>query len=121
MDNLQCGDVADDLAAAEAAGVSIWTPPIDLRNDLEDVAALSVACDLVVGPGIAGTNLAATVGARTWLIHAPDDWHLMGTDRYVFYPHVRTFATGGFDGWPRAIAAVREALDQAVAHGWNDA
>lgn len=120
MVNLQCGDVSDDLAAAQAAGVEIWTPPIDLRNDLEDVAALSVACDLVVGPGIAGTNLAATTGARTWLIHAPDDWHLMGTGRYVFYPHVRTFATGGFDGWPRAIQAVREALDQAVAHGWND-
>lgn len=120
MINLQCGDVSDDLAAAQAAGVEIWTPPIDLRNDLEDVAALSVACDLVVGPGIAGTNLAATTGARTWLIHAPDDWHLMGTDRYVFYPHVRTFATGGFDGWPRAIQAVRDALDQAVAGGWND-
>ena len=44
----------------------------------------------------------------------------MGTDRYVFYPHVRTFATGGFDGWPRAIQAVRDALDQAVAGGWND-
>lgn len=120
MVNLQCGDVADDLAAAQAAGVTIWTPPIDLRNDLEDVAALSIACDLVVGPGIAGTNLAATVGARTWLIHAPDDWHLMGTDRYVFYPHVRTFATGGFDGWPRAIEAVRAGLDDAVANGWND-
>ena len=120
MVNLQCGDVTEDLAAAQAAGVTIWTPPIDLRNDLEDVAALSVACDLVVGPGIAGTNLAATVGARTWLIHAPDDWHLMGTDRYVFYPHVKTFATGGFDGWPRAIQAVRDGLEDAVANGWND-
>ena len=75
---------------------------------------------VVIGPGIAGTNLAATVGARTWLIHAPDDWHLMGTDRYVFYPHVKTFATGGFDGWPRAIEAVRAGLDDAVANGWNN-
>lgn len=111
MVNLQCGDVTDDLAAAEAAGVEIWTPPINLKDDLDDLAALSCALDLVVGPGIAGTNIAAAAGARTWLIHAPDDWHLLATDRYPFYPRVRTFATGGFDGWPRAIAEVRAALE----------
>lgn len=114
MVNLQCGDVSDDLAAAEAAGARIWTPPFDLKNDLDDLIALSSALDLVIGPGIAGTNMAAATGARTWLIHAPDDWHLMATDHYPFYPRVRTFATGGFDGWPRAIEAVRAALAQEV-------
>ncbi len=117
MVNLQCGDVTDDLAAAEAAGVKIWTPPMNLKDDLDDLAALSCALDLVVGPGIAGTNIAAAAGARTWLIHAPDDWHLLATDRYPFYPRVRTFATGGFDGWPQAIAAVRAALEAEVAGG----
>ena len=115
MVNLQCGDVSDDLAAAEAAGARIWTPPFDLKNDLDDLIALSSALDLVIGPGIAGTNMAAASGARTWLIHAPDDWHLMSTDGYPFYPRVRTFATGGFDGWPRAIEAVRVALEVEVA------
>ncbi len=115
MVNLQCGDVSEDLAAAETAGVRIWTPPMNLKDDLDDLAALSCALDLVIGPGIAGTNIAAAVGARTWLIHAPDDWHLLGTDRYPFYPRVRTFATGGFDGWPRAIEAVRTALEAEVA------
>lgn len=115
MVNLQCGDVSEDLAAAEAAGVRIWTPPMNLKDDLDDLAALSCALDLVVGPGIAGTNIAAAVGARTWLIHAPDDWHLLGTDRYPFYPRVRTFATGGFDGWPRAIEQVRAALEAEVS------
>ncbi|WP_269514023.1 tetratricopeptide repeat protein [Brevundimonas subvibrioides] len=116
MVNLQCGDVTEDLAAAEAAGVTIWTPPMDLKDDLDDLAAISCALDLVIGPGIAGTNIAAAAGARTWLIHAPDDWHLLATDRYPFYPRVRTFATGGFDGWPRAIDAVRAALDVEVGN-----
>lgn len=115
MVNLQCGDVSEDLAAAEAAGVRIWTPPMNLKDDLDDLAAISCALDLVIGPGIAGTNIAAAAGARTWLIHAPDDWHLLATDRYPFYPRVRTFATGGFDGWPRAIAEVRAALEAEVA------
>lgn len=115
MVNLQCGDVTEDLAAAEAAGVKIWTPPMNLKDDLDDLAALSNALDLVIGPGIAGTNMAAASGARTWLVHAPDDWHLLATDRYPFYPRVRTFATGGFDGWPRAIAEIRSALEQEVS------
>ncbi|WGM30623.1 tetratricopeptide repeat protein [Brevundimonas sp. NIBR11] len=114
MVNLQCGDVTEDLAAAEAAGVKIWTPPMNLKDDLDDLAALSNALDLVIGPGIAGTNMAAASGARTWLIHAPDDWHLLNTDHYPFYPRVRTFATGGFDGWPRAIAEVRAALEAEI-------
>ncbi len=115
MVNLQCGDVSEDLAAAEAAGVHIWTPLMNLKDDLDDLAAISCALDLVIGPGIAGTNIAAAAGARTWLIHAPDDWHLLATERYPFYPRVRTFATGGFDGWPRAIAEVRAALEAEVA------
>jgi tetratricopeptide (TPR) repeat protein len=115
MVNLQCGDVSDDLAAAEAAGVSIWTPPIDLKDDLEDVAALSQALDLVIGPGIAGTNLAAAVGGTTWMISAPDDWHYLGTDKYPFYPHLRFFRRDSFAEWEGAIARIRTALDEVVA------
>ncbi len=111
MVNLQCGDVSDDLAAAEAAGVRIWTPPMNLKDDLDDLAALSNALDVVIGPGIAGTNLAAASGARTWLIQAPDDWRPLNTDHYPFYPGIRLFATGGFDGWPRVISEIRAALE----------
>lgn len=114
MVNLQCGDVAEDLAAAEAAGIRIWTPPIDLKDDLEDVAALSAALDVVIGPGIAGTNLAAAVGANTWMINAPDDWHFLGTDRYPFYSGLRHFRRDGFDQWEPVMERIRDALDTAV-------
>ncbi len=117
--NLQCGDTAQDLAEAEAAGLEIWTPPFDLRNDLDDLAAMSCALDLVIGPGIAGTNIAAAVGARTWLIAAPDDWHRLGSDRYPFYPRVRLFETGRYDGWPEVIARMSDTLAGVARDGWN--
>lgn len=100
MVNLQCGDTAVELAQADVEGLRIWTPPINLKDDLEDVAALSVALDLVIGPGIAGTNIAAAVGANTWMIQAPDDWHLLGTgETYPFYPRMRGWAAGSFGRW----------------------
>ena len=116
MVNLQCGDVTDDLAAAEAAGVKIWTPPIEPQGRPgrpgRPVQRRSTSSSARASPA---PTWPRPSGARTWLIHAPDDWHLLATDRYPFYPRVRTFATGGFDGWPRAIAEVRAALEAEVA------
>ena len=114
MVNLQCGDVSEDLAMAEAAGVAIWTPPINLKDDLEDLAALSLALDVVIGPGIAGVNLACAVGANAWMTTAPDDWHYMGTDRYPFYPQARFFPRA-FGDWSDVIARFRSELEGLVA------
>lgn len=115
MINLQCGDVSADLAEAEAAGVRIWTPPIDLKDDLEDLAALSVAADVVIGPGIAGTNLAAAVGANVWMTTAPDDWHYLGTDGYPFYPQVRAYRRASFHDWGDVIAQFERDLIQLAS------
>ncbi len=113
--NLQCGDTEADLAEAKAAGVELWTPPFDLKDDLEDLAAISVAADVVVGPGIAGVNIAAAVGAETWMITAPDDWHLLGTDHYPFYPRQTNIQAGAFGIWDGALATVSERLAVRVS------
>lgn len=121
MVNLQCGDTAAELAQAEAEGLKIWTPPIDLKDDLEDLAALSVALDLVIGPGIAGTNMAAAVGANTWMIQSPDDWHLLGTDGYPVYPRMRGWAAGSFGQWTDVMADMAAELARISATGRNAA
>ncbi len=113
--NLQYGDCAEEIAQARAQlGVEIWTPPgIDLKNDLDDVAALCCAVDLVIGPANATTNLAAASGAPTWLITTPGAWPPLGTDRYPWYPAVRMFAPPAFNRWDPVMAEIAEALSQA--------
>ena len=71
----------------------------------------------MIGPGIAGTNLAAAIGATAWMISAPDDWHYLGTDKSPFYPHLRFFRRDSFTDWDGAIARMRTALDEAVTRG----
>ncbi|HKP79297.1 MAG TPA: tetratricopeptide repeat protein [Phenylobacterium sp.] len=115
--NLQYGDCAEEIALAERdLGVRIWTPPgIDLKQDLDDVAALCCALDLVVGFSNATLNIAAACGAPTWLISAPWAWTLLGTARYPWYPQVRTFTTRAPGDWGPVMETVGEAVEAFTA------
>lgn len=115
--NLQYGDCAAEIAAAERdLGVRVWTPPgLDLKQDLDEVAALCAAMDLVVGFANATLNIAAAVGAPTWLISTPGAWPRLGTDRYPFYPQVRVFLPERLGDWGPVMAEVAEALGTFAA------
>jgi len=112
--NLQYGDSAEEIAyAKEAFGVELWTPPgIDLKNDLDDLAALCSALDLVIGPANATTNIAAAVGAPTWLISTPGAWPRLGTDRYPWYPQLRVFTPSAYNDWAPVMDEVAAALHE---------
>ncbi len=109
--NLQYGDCAADLAhAREGLGVDILQPPgIDLKQDLDDVAALTCALDLTIGFANATVNLAGACGAPLWLVTGQGAWTLLGTDHYPWYPQARVFPAGP-DGWPAALQDVADAL-----------
>lgn len=113
--NLQYGDCAAELAQVEAAGLSLWTPPgIDLKQDLDGVAALTSALDLIIGPANASSNIAAACGAPVWLISVPGAWTRLGTDRYPWYPQARVFTAASLNDWAPVMAAVAQALKTAL-------
>ncbi|MBF0665140.1 MAG: tetratricopeptide repeat protein, partial [Brevundimonas sp.] len=109
--NLQYGDVTAELEAAKAEGLSLWTPPdIDLKDDLDDLAALNCALDLVLGPPNATSNIGAACGATWWALTTPDAWPRFGTDRYPAYPSTKIFPIEGFGAWDGAMERLRAAL-----------
>jgi tetratricopeptide (TPR) repeat protein len=110
--NLQAGDCDDELRViARDFGAEVRTlPGLDLRSDLDGLAALSAALDLVVGPATATTNVAAAVGAPTWFMTTPDAWPRLGTDAFPWYPQVRAFTGAQSYDWPKVLAEVGEAL-----------
>jgi tetratricopeptide (TPR) repeat protein len=65
--NLQYGDVHDDLdTLRRCVGVEVLShPEIDTLNDIEGVAGLIEACNLVVSVGNATAHLAGALGRRT--------------------------------------------------------
>jgi tetratricopeptide (TPR) repeat protein len=110
--NIQYGDCAAELAWAERElGVRLWTPPgIDLKHDLDDIAALTSALDLTLGFANATSNIAAAAGAPTWIISVPGAWTRLGTERMPWYPHARIFLPPAFGRWEETMAEVAGAL-----------
>jgi tetratricopeptide (TPR) repeat protein len=114
--NLQYGDCAAELQAArERFGVEIWTPPFDLKTELDEVAALACALDLSIGPSNATTNIVGACGAPLWLILQPGAWPRLGTDAYPWYPHARVFTPPAISQWGEAMAEVAAALRSRFA------
>ncbi len=115
--NLQYGDCSEELAhARDQLGVEIWSPPgIDLKQDLDDLAALTSAMDLVAGFSNATLNIAAASGAPTWLISTPGAWPRLGTNRYPWYPQARVFLPPSFGDWEPVMTEVAAAMADFVA------
>ncbi|MFC3078395.1 tetratricopeptide repeat protein [Phenylobacterium terrae] len=117
--NLQYGDCAEELEQARRDfGVEIWTPPgIDLKNDLDDLAALCCAMDLVLGFSNATFNIAAACGAPVWLVSTPGVWPRLGTRRYPWYPQARVFVLDTYGDWDPLMAEVAGALGEFAQGG----
>jgi tetratricopeptide (TPR) repeat protein len=110
--NLQYGECAAELAEARATlGLDIWQPPgIDLKDDLDEVAALTCALDLIVAPANATSNIAAACGAPVWLISTPTAWPRLGRPDYRWYPQARVFIPERFGAWNAVMDEVAAAL-----------
>ncbi|OYW99861.1 MAG: flagellar protein FlbA, partial [Caulobacter vibrioides] len=115
--NLQYGDCEEEIAfAKEELGVDIWQPQgIDLKADLDDVAALCAAVDLVIGFSNATINLAGAVGTPIFMLTGASSWTRLGTDYYPWYPSVRCFVTEQYGVWEPTMGRVAEALRDFTA------
>ncbi|KAA0677028.1 tetratricopeptide repeat-containing protein [Azospirillum brasilense] len=90
--NLQYGDCAAEIAAAEAHfGVAIhrWDD-LDLKDDFEAAAALTANLDLVLTPAVSSGELAGALGVPVWRF-GHRDWTQLGTAVRPWFPTMRLF------------------------------
>lgn len=113
--NLQYGDCAEDLARLqELSGVEIRQPPgLDIKDDLDDLAALCCALNGVVSVQNATGALAAACGAPTAFVAGPGSWTQLGQDHAPWYAEAPMCVTGDFGDWTPALRAAGEAV-----RGW---
>jgi ADP-heptose:LPS heptosyltransferase len=72
--SIQYSNIDDDLNSLKSdIRKRLYVPDVDMKNDIEALAAILINCDLVIGPATATTMLAGSLGQRTvCLIHRND-------------------------------------------------
>ncbi|MCC7484466.1 MAG: tetratricopeptide repeat protein [Burkholderiales bacterium] len=114
--NLQYDECAGELAAARARfEVPLHAfPGIDLYNDLEEAAALTAACDLVITAPTAAAFLAGALGVPTWEMTYGADWAKHGTAGYPWFPAITLYHRFQPRRWEAILAEIGSRLRALV-------
>lgn len=114
--DLQYGSTGDELAACrEATGVDVHrVPGIDLRDDLDGVAAIIAACDWVVTISNTVAHMAGAIGRPTLLLLPRVTgriWYWSEVDGCsLWYPSVRILRQDVQGDWSGPLARARALL-----------
>ncbi|WP_029008291.1 tetratricopeptide repeat protein [Azospirillum halopraeferens] len=121
--NLQYSTADEELDAF--AGLSarhgfrfIHPEGIDLKNDLDDVMALTAALDLVVTPLISVAWMAGALGVPTWVFRTSEVsriWQQFGMPYIPWCPSMRLFFRHPLAPWEQTLTTVRGELDAWLA------
>jgi Flp pilus assembly protein TadD len=112
--DLQYGDTREEREALHREGIEVeHLDDIDLYNDLEGLAALCAACDLVITASNVTAHMAGALGKPVWLL-APAGrgriWYwLHGRSDSPWYPSMRIYSQERPGSWQEALSEV--ALD----------
>lgn len=114
--DLQYGDTADAREALrQRHGLDIThLDDLDLLNDIEGLAALCSACDLVITVSNVTAHLAGALGKPVWLL-APNAkgriWYwFSGRSDSPWYPSMRVFTQTSPGSWREVLTRVEKEL-----------
>jgi Tfp pilus assembly protein PilF len=115
--NLQYDECEAELVALEqatGARVHRWAG-LDLRDDLESVAALIAGLDLVVTAPTAVAALAGAVGTEVLEVDSGIDWTAFGQSRSPWLPAIQVIRRPGGEPWSAAIREVEQQVSDRLA------
>jgi Flp pilus assembly protein TadD len=111
--NLQYGDVSDELAQARDAGFNIIeAPDLDTREDLDGLATLVAACDLVITIDNSTVHLGGALGQnQILLLPYYCDWR-WGLERQtsLLYANTQLVRQPGPGDWASVFAQLKASL-----------
>jgi Tfp pilus assembly protein PilF len=115
---LQYDECAEELAdAQERFGLRLHRfGEVDYFDDLDEVAALMQALDLVISAPTTVSMQAAALGVPTWQMTYGTDWQLLGGASNPWFPAMERFVRAGAESWEPVFAALAQRL-RALACG----
>ena len=113
--NLQYGDVADEIKEfKEETGIEVLQcASVDNREDLDGLAALIEACDLVVSTSNVTVHMAGALAKETWVMlpHVRVNfWWLLERTDSVWYPSLTLYRQPSLNDWDSVYTSIRKEL-----------
>lgn len=100
-------------------GFTFFHPPgIDLKDDLDDVFALTSVLDLVISPLISLPWMAGAVGTPCWVLRTNETsriWQQLGTPYVPWAPSLRLFFRHPLESWDNPAERIHAELGSLVA------
>jgi tetratricopeptide (TPR) repeat protein len=114
--NLQYGDSEDDVRILEQlSGAEIRQPPgLDIKNDIDDLAALCAAVQAVVSVQNATGALAGACGANVVFVASPGAWTQLGQPHVPWYARAQACAPDYPGDWKRAVTRAKAAVQSLL-------
>ena len=108
--NLQCDSVTAEIAAsAERVGVQIKQfTELDLKNDLDEVAALMVNLDLIISCRCWLVHLGGALGVPVISFSLPPNAHMFGLAHNPWAPDTEIIYGDAEENWQRVIGQIAE-------------
>ena len=107
--NLQYGECGEELREAEQTfGIKITAfSDVDLRNAIDESAALTKALDLVISAGTAVAEISGALGVEVWRLDAvAAPWTALGTKGMPWHPLLKRFPRPLHGGWDESLAQI---------------
>ena len=114
--NLQYGEVDEEIREfTKSTGIEVLqSSSVDLREDLDGLAALIELCDLVVSTSNVTIHMAGALGKDSWVLlpFAANFWWLIERTDSLWYPTVRLYRQKSLQDWSEILEVIRSDLDQ---------
>jgi len=112
--NLQYGNVEDEIREfKEATGIDVvQCASVDNREDLDGLAALIEACDLVISISNVTVHLAGALAKKTWVLlnFVPIYYWLLDRPDSIWYPTVSLYRQPTLNDWDSVFVSIRKDL-----------
>ncbi len=91
----------------------IHLPTIDLKDDVDELAAIISACDLVISPSTTMFEFAGSLGVKTWVYKTTTevDWTFTPAYFYGIHQTVSIYSKKGDESWDVVVRSMAAELD----------
>ena len=116
--NLQYGDVDDEIKEfKEETGIDVvQCASVDNREDLDGLAALIEACDMVVSTSNVTVHMAGALAKETWVLlpYVSNFWWLLERTDSLWYPSLTLYRQPTLDDWDSVYGSIRKNLQREL-------